>query len=48
MFTDMLSKCDTLVAHNTAFDLQIIERALKFHNVNFVKPRKIYCTMMTG
>jgi DNA polymerase III subunit epsilon len=46
MFTDMLSKCDTLIAHNTAFDLQIIERSLKFHNVNFVKPRKIYCTMM--
>ncbi len=46
VFSNMINLCNTLVAHNTAFDLQIIERAFKFYNVNWNKPKDIYCTMM--
>ena len=48
VFKNMLDRCDTLVAHNTAFDLQIIERAFNFHKIDWNKPRKVYCTMMTA
>lgn len=46
VLANMISKCDTLVAHNTAFDLQIIERAFDFYKINWKKPKKIHCSMM--
>jgi DNA polymerase III subunit epsilon len=48
MFTDMLSKCDTLVAHNTAFDLQIIKREFNKYAMKLFIPKNIHCTMMTA
>jgi len=46
VFKEMIEKCDTLVAHNTAFDLQIIDRSFKFFGLHWKKPKNIYCTMM--
>jgi DNA polymerase-3 subunit epsilon len=46
VFSELLGRADTLVAHNTAFDLQIIERAFNLFHMKFKKPNNIFCTMM--
>ena len=46
IFSELLSRANTLVAHNTAFDLQIIERAFNVFHMKLKKPDNIYCTMM--
>jgi len=45
LFKELLEKTDILVAHNTAFDLQIIERAFNVFGVKYKLPKLIYCTM---
>ena len=46
LFKELLEKTDILVAHNTAFDLQIIERAFNEFGIKYKLPKLIYCTMM--
>ena len=46
VFSELLGRADTLIAHNTAFDLQIIERAFNVFHMKFKKPNNIFCTMM--
>ena len=46
LFKELLEKTDILVAHNTAFDLQIIERAFKVFGMKYKLPELVYCTMM--
>jgi len=44
--TYFISKCHTMVAHNLAFDLQILERELEILNFIYKQPEKLHCTMM--
>ena len=46
MMTYFISKCHTMVAHNLAFDLQILERELTLLNFIYKQPQKLHCTMM--
>ena len=44
--TELFQQCHTLVAHNAAFDLQILEREFYQHGIRFKFPENIHCTMM--
>ena len=46
LFQDLLEKTDILVAHNTAFDLQIIQRVFKEFRMKHKLTELVYCTMM--
>jgi len=46
MMTYFISKCHTMIAHNLAFDLQILERELEILNFIYKQPEKLHCTMM--
>jgi DNA polymerase III epsilon subunit-like protein len=46
LFAEQLKNTDTLVAHNLAFDLKIIQRAFDLFAIKFVKPKNLHCTMM--
>jgi len=46
IMTYFISKCHTMVAHNLAFDLQILERELEILNFIYKQPEKLHCTMM--
>ena len=43
-----MSKCHTMVAHNLAFDLQMIEREFNLLNFMYKIPDNLHCTMMTA
>tara|TARA_R100001377_G_scaffold24356_1_gene13166 strand:- start:2276 stop:3073 length:798 start_codon:yes stop_codon:yes gene_type:complete len=46
VLTELFEQCHTLVAHNAAFDLQILEREFYQHGIKFKFPENIHCTMM--
>ena len=46
VLTELLEQCHTIVAHNAAFDLQIIEREFYKHGIRFKLPENVHCTMM--
>ena len=48
VFTFFSSKCHTLIAHNLAFDLQIIQREVNLLKYIWKKPDNLHCTMMTA
>ena len=48
VFTFFSSKCHTMVAHNLAFDLQIIQREVNLLKYIWKKPDNLHCTMMTS
>mgnify|MGYP003115810361 FL=1 len=48
IFTFFSSKCHTMVAHNLAFDLQIIQREVDKLKFIWKKPDNLHCTMMTS
>lgn len=48
IFQSYLERADTLVAHNTAFDLQIIKREFNKYAMKLFTPKNIHCTMMTA
>jgi len=48
VFTFFSSKCHTIVAHNLAFDLQIIQREVDMLKYIWKKPDNLHCTMMTS
>jgi len=48
VFTYFSSKCHTLVAHNLAFDIQIIQREVNLLKYIWKQPDNFHCTMMTS
>ena len=46
VLSELLNQCHTLVAHNAAFDLQIIEREFYKQGIRFKLPENIHCSMM--
>ena len=48
VFTFFSSKCHTLIAHNLAFDLQIIQREVNLLKYVWKIPDNLHCTMMTA
>jgi DNA polymerase III subunit epsilon len=46
VLSELLNQCHTLVAHNAAFDLQIIEREFYKQDIKFKLPENIHCSMM--
>ena len=47
IFQEYLGRCDAIVAHNTAFDIQIMKREFEAYGIKWYEPKKTYCTMMT-
>jgi|TARA_R100001079_G_scaffold103694_1_gene69720 DNA polymerase III epsilon subunit-like protein len=48
VFTFFSGKCHTLIAHNLAFDLQIVQREVDLLNFIWKRPDNLHCTMMTS
>ena len=48
IFQEYLERCDSIVAHNTAFDIQIMKREFDAYGMKWYEPKKTYCTMMTS
>ena len=46
LLKDLFERVDIVVAHNTAFDLQIIAREFRHWKIKYKLPKLIYCTMM--
>jgi DNA polymerase III subunit epsilon len=47
VFNSMAASAHTLVAHNLAFDLQIIARDFLYLKKPFRQPKDLHCTMMS-